>query len=52
MNVFYNPFRRHQSTRHALTREQLRQLARKHGVRRGRNTDDTLNNLRAAGIAV
>lgn len=33
-----------------LTRQQLRDLAKSHGVRRGRNTADTVANLRKAGI--
>jgi hypothetical protein len=38
------------SPRYAMTREQLRDLARKNGVKRGRNTADTVANLRKAGI--
>jgi hypothetical protein len=38
------------SPRYSLTREQLRQIARKHGVKRGRNTADTVKNLREAGL--
>jgi len=37
------------SPRYSLTREQLRDLARAHGIPRGRNTADTARNLRAAG---
>jgi hypothetical protein len=33
------------------TREQLRTIARMNGVKRGRNTEDTINNLRAAGLS-
>jgi hypothetical protein len=50
MKVFYDPMRPRKSPRYAMTREQLRDLARKHGVQRGRNTADTVTNLRKAGI--
>jgi hypothetical protein len=40
------------SPRLALTREQLRDLARSLNIPRGRNTADTVQNLRAAGHAV
>lgn len=33
-----------------LTRQELRDMARLLGIRRGRNTADTLANLKAAGI--
>lgn len=33
-----------------VTREELRRLARNHNVPRGRDTSDTLRNLREAGI--
>lgn len=35
-----------------MTREQLRELARKYGVRRGRNAADTIENLQKAGIKI
>ena len=38
------------SPRFNATREELRQLARWHNVKRGRNTMDTLSNLLKAGI--
>ncbi len=38
------------SPRYDFSREELRELARKNGVRRGRNTEDTVKNLRKAGI--
>lgn len=47
---FYDPMRPYKSPRYDITREQLRELAKKHGVKRGRNTADTMNNLRLAGI--
>lgn len=47
--IILRPFRQ-VSPRYSLTREQLRQIARKHGVRRGRNTADTVKNLREAGL--
>ncbi len=53
MNKLYNPFRKKVSPKHTfLSREQLRKLARMNNVRRGRNTRDTINNLKAAGIIV
>lgn len=52
MKVFYDPMRPRKSPRYELTREQLRELARKHGVQRGRNTADTVANLRKAGISL
>jgi hypothetical protein len=52
MKVFYDPMRPRKSPRYALTREQLRELARKNGVQRGRNTADTVTNLRKAGISL
>jgi len=48
--VFYDPMRPRKSVRHHLTREQLRDIARVRGVKRGRNTSDTLRNLQEAGI--
>jgi len=39
------------SKRYAKTREQLRVIARMSGVKRGRNTGDTVKNLEAAGIS-
>ena len=36
----------------APTREDLRKLARKHGIPRGRNKSDTLKNLKKAGIKI
>jgi len=50
MRIFYNPMRPYKSKRYSLTREQLRELARKNNIPRGRNTEDTAKNLRAAGI--
>jgi len=38
------------SNRYTKTRKQLRELAKKHGVKRGRNTDDTVKKLKDAGI--
>lgn len=38
------------SPRYELTRKQLRELAKKKGIRRGRNTQDTVENLKEAGI--
>ena len=35
-----------------FTRKQLRHLAKLNGVKRGRNTRDTIENLRAAGINI
>jgi len=49
---FYDPFAPRRSPRFSKTREELRELARKHGVRRGRNTLDTVKNLRSAGVAI
>lgn len=43
---------RQASPRFALTRQELRDLARLHNVKRGRNTLDTYNNLIAAGVAL
>lgn len=44
-------FRQKQSFKHPqYTREQIRDLARKNNVPRGRNTRDTLVNLKTAGI--
>jgi hypothetical protein len=39
------------SKRYSKTREQLREIARKHGVKRGRNTEDTVRNLKAAKVS-
>ena len=50
MIVLHDPMRPRKSSRYAMTREQLRELARKNGVKRGRNTADTVANLRKAGI--
>lgn len=53
MNTFYNPFAGGDGFKHdTFTREQLRELARRNNVKRGRNTRDTINNLKAAGIIV
>ena len=43
---------RHRTTspRFHLTREQLRKIAKDNNVRRGRNTAETVANLRNAGI--
>jgi hypothetical protein len=40
------------SKRYLLSRSELREFARKRGIRRGRNTDDTVNNLKAAGLLI
>lgn len=48
--VIHDPMRPRKSVRHAQTREQLRELARKHDVKRGQNTADTVRNLREAGL--
>ncbi len=50
MIVLHDPMSPRKSPRYAMTREQLRDLARKNGVKRGRNTADTVANLRKAGI--
>lgn len=50
--ILFDPMRPRRSPRYALTREQLRELARLKGIQRGRNTNDTVRNLRAAGIDV
>lgn len=50
--ILRNPMRPYMSARHTQTREQLRELARKHNVKRGRNTGDTVRNLREAGISI
>ena len=51
MIILYNPFRGQRGPKHpTMTREQLRELARKHDVKRGRNLRDTVTNLRLAGI--
>lgn len=50
--VIHDPMRPRKSNRYSQTREQLRELARKNNVERGRNTDDTVRNLRAAGFSV
>jgi len=52
MKIFRDPMRPRISPRFKQTREQLRRLARVAGVKRGRNTTDTVNNLRAAGIKI
>jgi hypothetical protein len=54
MNTFviHDPMRPRTSARYSQTREQLREMARKHNVKRGRNTDDTVRNLRAAGLSI
>jgi hypothetical protein len=49
MNL-YNPFRGQGFKHSSLTREQIRTIARMNDIPRGRNTRDTLNNLRSAGI--
>ncbi len=41
---------RQTSPRYPLTREALRDLARKHSIPRGRNTRDTFDNLVRAGV--
>jgi hypothetical protein len=43
-------FPRNPSPRFNITREQLRNAARALNIPRGRNTSDTLNNLRKAGV--
>ncbi len=48
--VIHNPMRPYKSVRYDLTREQLRDLARKNNIKRGRNTADTVRNLRVAGL--
>jgi hypothetical protein len=50
MTVIHNWMGPRKSPRYSLTREQLREIARKHGVKRGRNTADTVKNLRDAGL--
>lgn len=50
MIVIHNWMGPRKSTRYSMTREQLREIARKHGVKRGRNTADTVKNLRNAGL--
>ena len=52
MNLLYNPFRGIGYKHPTFTREQLRRLAKANGVKRGRNTQDTIANLKAAGINV
>lgn len=52
MRIFYDPMRPRRSPRFKQTREQLRAIAKSAGVKRGRNTMDTVNNLRAAGISI
>lgn len=50
--ILRNPMRPYKSARYSQTREQLRELARKHNIKRGRNTGDTVRNLREAGFSV
>lgn len=50
MKVFYNPMSPYKSPRFETTREQMRNLARENVVKRGRNTMDTYNNLKKAGL--
>ena len=51
MTILYNPLRG--TFKHSfLTREQLRKIARLNNVPRGRNTKDTIDNLKAAGVIV
>jgi len=50
--TLYNPMRPYCSPRFHLTREELRDMARKAGIKRGRNTLDTLRNLREAGFNI
>ena len=51
MKLLYNPF--YGSFKHPkFTREQLRNAARALGIPRGRNTKDTIDNLKAAGVIV
>jgi hypothetical protein len=50
MIVLYDPMTPRKSPRYDMTRKQLRELARMNGVKRGRNTADTVANLRKAGI--
>jgi hypothetical protein len=40
------------SKRYPVSRSKLRELARKHGIPSGRNTDDTARNLKAAGLQI
>ena len=50
MKTLYNPFRSSIKFKHStFTREQIRGMARFCGIKRGRNTQDTLTNLKAAG---
>jgi hypothetical protein len=51
MKLLYNPF--YGSVKHPkYTREQLRNVARVLGIPRGRNTKDTIANLKEAGVIV
>jgi hypothetical protein len=49
--VLHDPMRPRKSPRYERTREELRELAQNHGIPRGRNTPDTVRNLRKAGIS-
>jgi len=49
---FRDPFAPRRSPRFNKSREELRELARKNNVRRGRNTMDTVRNLRSAGVPI
>jgi hypothetical protein len=51
MKLLFNPF--YSSFKHPrFTREQLRNVARILNIPRGRNTKDTVDNLRKAGVIV
>jgi hypothetical protein len=47
--ILRDPMRPRKSQRHDLTREQLREFARRHDIKRGQNTADTLRNIKKAG---
>lgn len=38
------------SPKYPISRQKLREMAKKYGVKRGRNTEDTVRNLKAAGF--
>ena len=51
MKNLYNPFKPYNSiVPTTMSREELRNLARQHNVPRGRNKNDTFNNLLKANI--
>jgi hypothetical protein len=50
--IILHPFKQVSLNNTQFTRKQLRLLAKTNGVRRGRNTQDTIANLKAAGIKI